>query len=115
MNTSPKLWFNQTCRTCHHPWNLLLLPLAQRQQPLRQLQPQQQQELLQQMQKGRPRKPCDISDASIYGNDQCGDRKFPVSNFQFGDNVDFHNSAITAPSVVISTMAFSLALLLLMI
>ena len=58
---------------------------------------------------------CDISDASSYGNDQCGDRKFPVSNFQFGDNVDFHNSAITAPSVVISTMAFSLALLLLMV
>ena len=52
-----KLWFNQTCRTCHHPWNLPLLPLAQGQQPLRRLQPQQQQELLQQMQKGRPRKP----------------------------------------------------------
>ena len=45
----PSVWFNRTCRTCHRPLNLPLVLLVQRQQPLRQLQQPQQQELLQQM------------------------------------------------------------------
>ena len=58
---------------------------------------------------------CDISDDS-YVND-CGDKKtfLRYESFQFGDNVDFHNSAATTLSIVISSMAFSLMLHLLLI
>jgi len=59
---------------------------------------------------------CDISDDS-YAND-CGDEKpfLRYEGFQFGgDNVDFHNSSATTLSFVVSGMAFSLVMLLLLI
>ena len=58
---------------------------------------------------------CDISDDS-YVND-CGDKKtfLRYESFQFGDNVDFHNSEASTLSFVVSAMAFSLVLSLALI
>lgn len=59
---------------------------------------------------------CDISDDN-YAND-CGDEKpfLRYEGFQFGgDNIDFHNSSATTLSFVVSGMAFSLVMLLLLI